>query len=352
MSLQRHLTEAGSLTRTYLATLGVGGWLKLGVVVLFLGGIGAGNLVSNVPASPELLPEDGGPGAVEAIAAAVALGVAVYAIFGLLAAVLEFVFVDSLGSRRLPIRASFRANLRPGVWLFAFRTAVWLATFAIAGAIGWLLTGGVTDPAAVGTLQWVAIGIVALVAVVAATAVDTLTNGLVVPIMLQEDRGPVGGWRRLGDAMAGRWSGALAFLLVAWVVGIALWLVLLGVGFVISIVGLLGFVFLASALTELHAAFEPVVAAALLVGVLVYQYLVALVTAPVLSYVRYYGLLVLGDADPALDLVPDRRPPGGGDSDDSASTAGDGTQSTASDDPESTGGADSPSDRAARSQYI
>ncbi|MFO7832465.1 MAG: hypothetical protein R6V31_00005, partial [Halohasta sp.] len=119
---------------------------------------------------------------------------------------------------------------------------------------------------------------------------------------------------------AGRWSPALAFLLLAWVVGIALWMVLLGVGFVVSILGLLVFAFLAAALTALHAAFEPVVVVLLLVGFLIYQYLVALVSAPVRSYVRYYGLLVLGDVDPALDLVPDRRPPSGDDSEGSDST--------------------------------
>ena len=342
MSRQRHLSAAGSLTKTYLTALGAGGWLKLAVVVLFLDGIGVGTLVSNVPVSPESLPEAGDPNAVGAIAAAVAVGVAVYTIFGFLAAVLEFVFVDSLRARRLTVWASFRATFRSGVWLLVFRTAIWLATFAIAGAVGWLITGGVTDPAAVETLQWVAIGSVAVVAVIGATAIDTLTNGLVVPIMLQEARGPVAGWRRLGGAMAGRWTGALAFLLLAWGVGLALWVVLLGVGFVVSLVGLFGFVFLASALTELHGAFEPVVVVVLLAGVLAYQYLIALVTAPVLSYVRYYGLLVLGDADPALDLVGDQGPPGGGSNDDPASA----TSAAAA----SADGADVSSDSAARSQ--
>ena len=350
MSLQRNITEAGSLTRTYLTALGAGGWLKLGIVVLFLGGIGVGNLLSNVPVNPELLPEDGAPGALEAVAAAVAVGVAVYVVFGLLAAVFEFVFVGSLRSRRLPLRASFRANLRPGVWLLVFRTAIWLATFAAAGGVGWLLTGGVTDPAAIETLQWVAIGSVAVVAVIGVTAVDTLTNVLVVPIMLQENRGPLGGWRRLGSAMAGRWSHGLAVLAVAWVVGIALWLVLLGVGFVVSIIGLLAFVVLASALTELHGAFEPVMVVVLIAGILAYQYLVALVTAPVRSYVRYYGLLVLGEADPALDLLADRRPPNGSDSIDAESTESAGVESTGSagtDNEDGTEGVDSesPADR-------
>ncbi|WP_253738861.1 DUF7544 domain-containing protein [Halohasta salina] len=343
MSLQRNITEAGGLTRTYLAALGAGGWLKLGIVVLFLGGIGAGNVLSNVPVNPELLSEEVAPSALDAVAAAVAAGVAIYAVFGFLAAVFEFVFVDSLRTRRLPLWASVRTNLRPGVRLLVFRTVVWLATIAVAGGVGWLLTGGVSDPAAVESLQWVAIGSVAFVAVVGATAVDTLTNGLVVPIMLQEGRGPIDGWRRLGGAMAGHWSGGLAFLLVAWVVGITLWVVLLGIGFVVSVIGLLAFVFLATALTELHAAFEPVVVVVLFVAILAYQYLVALVTAPVRSYVRYYGLLVLGDADPTLDLLADRQPPEGVDSSDAASTDSPAERSADSDDPEPTHGDDEPS---------
>jgi len=58
--------------------------------------------------------------------------------------------------------------------------------------------------------------------------------------------------------------------------------------------------------------------------------------------VRYYGLLVLGDADPALDPVGDQEPPGGGGNDDPASA----TSAAA----ESADEADRSSDSVARSQ--
>src|SRR6056297_3254329 len=106
MAVFKSLTDAGGLTKQYLSALGARGWLKLAVVVLFLGGSGLTSQFPSLPVGPETASE---PGELWAVAGVVAAGLLIVGAFRYLAAVLEFVFVDSLRSKSL----SLRQRLRP-----------------------------------------------------------------------------------------------------------------------------------------------------------------------------------------------------------------------------------------------
>ena len=305
MSATDALTDAGSLTKRYLSALWVRGLLKLGVVVLFLSGSLSILQVTSAPFDPETIQE---PADLWAYAWLFAGGVGVYAAFRYLAATLEFVFVTSLRSRQVALRRYLRDHLGAGLRLLVFRAAIVAGALAVVAAAVALIVG--TDMAAfeaASTQQGLGVAAIALLAGFGWLTVDTLTTGFVVPIMQHTRCGPLAGWQRFIKAMSTNWTAVVAFLLVAWIIGFALWIVLFGVGFVISLIGVLVFALIAIALTELHSAFEPVVIAALLVGVVAYQYVIALIEAPVRSYVRYYALVVLGETDPELDLIADHR---------------------------------------------
>ena len=306
MSVGDSLTDAGGLTRRYFAALGALGWLKLGLVLLFIGGLGVSNQVFSLPAESGTLSE---PSQQRAALVAAAGGLVIYLAFRYLAAVLEFVFVESLRSQALSIRHYFGSNLGSGLRLLAFRLGLWLAAVAVVVVpVAWtVLAGNVTDPADVTTTQGVAIGVTAVAALFGLTTITTLTNAFVVPIMLHERRGALSGWRRFVDAMAGNKTGVVGFLLTAWVVGIALWVGLTIIGFLVSFVGIFGLVLAGQAVTGISSAFEPLVVAAVIVGFLGYQYVITTLVAPIRSYVRYLALVVLGDTERQLDLVPAQR---------------------------------------------
>ena len=306
MSVVDSLTEAGGLTKRYFSALGALGWLKLGVVLLFIGGLGVSNQAFSLPANAGTLSE---PGELWLVVGVAAVGLVIYLGFRYLAALLEFVFVESLRSQALSIRLYLRSNLGSGLRLLGFRLALRLATVAVVAVpVAWtVLAGNVTDPADVTTVQGVAIAVTAVVALLGLATATTLTTAFVVPIMLQERRGVVSGWRRFVDAMAANKTGVVAVLLVAWLIGIALWVGLRIVGFAVGVVGLFGLIVAGEAATGISSAFEPLVAVAVVGGFLGYQYLITTLVAPIRSYVRYYALVVLGNAEPRLDLIPAQR---------------------------------------------
>jgi len=314
MSALKSLTDAGGLTKRYFAALGAVGWLKLAFVVLFIGGLGISNQVFSLPVDSGTFSDPGEQAAALGVAAA---GVGVYAGFRYFAALLEFVFVESLRSQALSVRLYLRSNLGAGLRLMVFRWGLWLAALAVVAVpVGWtVLVGNVTDPVDVTAVQAAGIGLTALVALLGLTTVTTLTNAFVVPIMVHERRGVLSGWRRFLDAMASNKTGVVAFLLIAWLIGFALWVALTVVGFVVGVVGLFGLVLAGAAATQISSAFEPLVVVGIIGSFFAYQYVVSTVVAPIRSYVRYYGLVILGNTEPRLDLVPAQRAAMGADED-------------------------------------
>ncbi len=301
MSATDALTDAGGLTKRYLSALWVRGLLKLGVVVLFLGVGFTGLQLTSAPLDPETVEESAD---LWLFGGLIAAGVGIYAAFRYLAATLEFVFVTSLRTREVALRRYVREHLGAGLWLLLFRAGVAAGALAVIAAAAALIVG--TDLAAfeaATTQQGVAVAAAAVVAGFGWFTVDTLTTGFVVPIMQHTRCGPLSGWRRFIRSMSSNWLAVVAFLLVAWILGFALWLVLFGVSFAIGFFGVLVVVLLGSALIAIHPSLEPVVGVLVLTGVVAYQYTLALIEAPVRSYVRYYALVVLGETDPELDLI-------------------------------------------------
>ena len=302
------LRDALPVTKRYFGSLGGRGWLKLGLVVLLIGGLGVANYLFNVPfqLGAEAIED---PDALAVGLVVGAIGLAIYGAFRYLAAVLEFVFVESLRSERIHLRRYLRANLARGVRLFAFRVALWvgLAAAVVAPIAAIFVVGGVSDPGALSTGQLVGIALVVVGIFVGWRAIYTLTTAFVVPIMLHQERGPIGAWRRFAASMAPNWSGVIAYLLVAWLIGAVVWTVLLFLGFFVGFFGLLLWVLLTAVAVEIHPSLGVAAIGVLLLGFLAYQYVLALLEAPVRSYVRYYALLLLGETDSSLDLIPGQR---------------------------------------------
>ena len=305
MSATDALTDSGGLTKRYLSALWLRGLLKLGVVVLFLGGSLTVLRFTGTPVDPETISQ---PTDLWAYAWLFVGGIGVYAGLRYLAATLEFVFVTSLRTRRLTLRGYLREHLGAGLWLLLFRAAIVAGGLAVVATAAALVVGtDLTAFEAATTQQGLAVAAIALLAGFGWLTVDTLTTGFVVPIMQHTRCGPLCGWRQFLTTMSSNWTAVVAFLLIAWILGFALWMVIFGVGFVTTLLGILAFVLVASGLTALHSALEPAVFVLFLLGVVGYQYTLAVLEAPVRSYARYYALVVLGETAPELDLIAEYR---------------------------------------------
>lgn len=325
--------DAIDATKSFLLPFAARTWLKLAVVVFFIGGGGGFNGLQNAgnvggqdqPSSGDQPIFDGSAlTEVESVLAehttelVVVLGLAVLLVlvFGLLSNFMEFVFVQSLIEREVHVRRYLRENVGNGLRLFVFRLLLGLVSLTL--VFGFLYTafitvfGGTLDnvtPAALLGILPVAIVFVLVISVVQGLLTG-FTNVFVVPMMLTSSRGLLGSWKRLLGSMRYNGKQYLAYLAFSIVLAI-------GVGIIASILGVVAFLLLAIPFVLLGAVCwfglgGGPVALALLAVILVFFVLSLLLASnlirvPLQSFLRYYAMLVLGDIDEPLDPLAEVR---------------------------------------------
>ncbi|SEQ48922.1 DUF7544 domain-containing protein [Natrinema salaciae] len=317
MFATKDLSDAIDVTRSFLASASLGMWVKLAIIVFFVGGIGFGS--PTVPGGggdfggePTPGPEtDPGAGVDigELLPILIVVGIIVVAIglvFGLLSALFEFTLLESLRSGEVHIRRYTKRNFGLGVSLFGFRIAIGLIALVIVGGpilATYLLTGSVSF-GIFGLMILLGIPVYLVYAVI-----SRFTTVFVAPTMLQEDLGVVAAWKRFWPTMTANWKEYLAYLVLVWIVQFVL-------TFALGIVLLV--VFLVLAIPLILIALIPIIGIiVVLLAVPLIIFVVLLVQVPLVTYLRYYALLVLGDTDAELDLIPDQRAAiRGGDTDD------------------------------------
>ena len=328
------LDDAYDATRTLLTPFDARQWLRLALVVFFVGSAGSGGPSAAVGGStgdPSGVPPGssgpfGPPGdaalpfsPAEALPfVIVLLGVALVLglLYVLIASIMEFVLVESLRRQRVRVRQYADQHLGRALGLFAFRLALGLLVVlpvAVVALVALSLAAG-ESPIAVGVVA-VSLPVLVLLGLVVAV-VDTVTTNFVVPVMIQKNVGIVEGWRRFWPTLTDDSKQYGVYGLV--------WIVLvLAVGVLGSVVGGVVAAIVAAPVVVVGFFTRPVlggpmailsnpvglaVAAALLFGYLVVLLAaMAIVFVPVRSYLGYHALLVLGDSDADLDLIPDLR---------------------------------------------
>lgn len=327
--------DAVAATKRFLVPFDRIRWFRLAVIMLFI--TGAGLSFPGVPfgdgagtGSPDGEPGEPAPGQpapgeltpelttelLVLIVGVVLFGVAVALLWMTVSAVMEFVFVESLGREEVRLRSYFRRHWWRGVRLFAFRLVVWLLTAGgLAGALlgtgvvfgGWP-PGGWGDETALAVIL-LAIPVVLLTAVVVGILLG-FTTMFVVPVMLTEERGVLSAWRRFGSTLRASWKEYLAYLFVNFAlgifVGIASGFLLLGVALVVVIPTLLVAI-PTWYVVGLNAIGGTILLVLFLVAALLFFVAALLVRVPFQTFLRYYALLVLGDTNDDFDVIPTTR---------------------------------------------
>ncbi|SFR89106.1 hypothetical protein SAMN05216559_0578 [Halomicrobium zhouii] len=316
--------DAYAVTRAFLTSIDRTTWLKLALIVFFVGGAGAnfpGTSFSGAnggepgaPPAEEFPAFDPGPDFWLLVGAVVLVLVALALALFFVAAVMEFVFVESLRTEDVSIREYWGRYWRKGLRLFGFRLVVgllflapFLAVMALFFAPVALGTGGFAAP----VLALVVLLPVVFVLAIVVGLVDSFTTNFVVPIMLLEDRGVVDGWRRLWPTIKSQWKQYLAYAVAAWILSLVGGVLIAVVAGILVAVLFVPFGILLAVGIGLLSVLEPVGIAWLVVTGLLFALaalvVALLVTVPVQTYLRYYALLVLGDVDADLDIIPEQR---------------------------------------------
>ncbi|MCL7417853.1 MAG: hypothetical protein M8354_08450 [Halalkalicoccus sp.] len=286
--------ESVAATRDLLSSASLAAWARLSVLALFVGTLitpflvdfnrGAA-LLASVPDSATL--------------PLIAAGVVVVGVALCVGAVFEFVFLDALRGERVRLLAGSERRFHAGLQVFAFRATL---TLALGGVLAALVLVG-TPPALL---------VAALAVALVLAALDRLTVAFVVPIMLLEGCSLPEGWRAFSPTLRAEWREYAIYLLIV----TALWTAIAVGG------GLLG-ALLAFALLVPFATLGTAVGGALLARglsegvvsqavlgtlagpfVLAFVSVVLLVHVPLVAYLRYVGLFVLGDTTERYDPIP------------------------------------------------
>jgi hypothetical protein len=243
------------------------------------------------------------------VVAAIVLGI----VFALVGSIMEFVFIESLRTGDVSIRRYWNERWRQGLRLFGFRIAIGIPALVI--FVGWLamlfiplFTG--RDPVVPFGVFLLGLPVVFLVGLVYGV-VSGFTTAFVVALMIQNDSGVLAAWRRLWDSIKAEWKQYLAYAVIGF-------LLTLAAGFLASIVvGIIVLVLLipfaiVAGVTHVVVSLSSTVGFAVLVGLAVLFLAVlivlwALVQVPIVTYLRYYALLVLGDIEESFDIIPEQR---------------------------------------------
>lgn len=320
-----NLDDALAVTREFLTPIDRRRWLALAIVAFFVGG-GTGlptgqfevSGIDSGPAEPSGpppsdIPLDTAGDLLPVLALIVGVGLLLALVFGVVGAIMEFVLIESLRTDRVAVRRYWRDRWRQGLRLFGFRLVLWLPLGAV--SLVWVAlvvapmfaSGGPTLPVAA-----LILGVpVVLVLGVVIGLINSFTTVFVVPLMIQADSGVLAGWRRLWPSIRKAWKQYLAYAVVAVLLSIGAGILTSLVAGIAALVAAIPILLVGGAVALLGSLSSPVVLAVLAVLGLALLAVVAavwaLVQVPVVTYLRSYALLVLGDIDASFDVIPDRR---------------------------------------------
>ncbi|AWB27389.1 DUF7544 domain-containing protein [Halococcoides cellulosivorans] len=327
-AIQR-VDDAIDLTRDRLWPIERGTWLRFALIMFFVGGGGVG-----VPTFGQSF-SGGDPGSsdpsvglgaipewvIVAVVALVILGIALALALGVIGALMEFVFVESLRSDRVEIRASGRQFGPKGLRLFGFRLAIGLIVVAVfvlpIVLLAAVFYGGGAVAFASLLVIFTLLSPFAFVFAFVVGVIDGFTTHFVVPIMILEDRGVLSAWKRFWGPLKREWKQLVVYLVVMFAISVAVGLLGGIAGFAVAIVlavPLAVFVVPIGMMVIAVGSGPLQIAGLVAIVVLVALYVIALVVTgllintPLETYRRYFALLVLGDIDDEFDIIPDRRP--------------------------------------------
>jgi hypothetical protein len=319
------LDDALDVARAFLTPIDRTAWVKLAVVVFFIGGPGAnlnsfqytfgGDGGGGAPPGGVIGPEFG-PRTWLLIATIIGVVLLVALGFALVGSVMEFVFVESLRTGEVKMRQYWNQRWRQGLRLFGFRVVVGLFVFGsvLLLSLPFLLPLLNADPVSGEVLVGFVLVLLPLFVVIAVVTglVNGFTTVFVVPIMVLDDCGVLAGWRRLWPTITSQWEQYLAYVVTSFFLTMLGGILVVVVAAVLAVVLLIPFGLLFGiGFVLLTVVSQPLgIVVLVLVGILFVLAIfavIALVEVPVQTYLRYYALLVLGDVEAEFDLIPDQR---------------------------------------------
>lgn len=291
-----------------------GVWLRIALIALFIGGGGGFNIpggsyddVSDTGLAPGSIPDLGMDtlGLILLIVGVVLLLALIWMFIG---SILQFVFVDCLTSGQILLTRTFKERSGKGVRLFLFNIGIGLIFFLFVAALALIfllpLMGGAPpgDALVIGTVLTFALLILLLL--IPFVLIAVFTTDFVVPVMIRDDCGVIAAWRQVIAIFSPEWKQAVVYVLAKFVLGIVAFILMVIVLLLAVLITAIPFVIIGVVLAMVFKGMNVVFLLLLIPFVLIVILEVLLIEVPIVTFLRYYSLQVLGKLDATYALLP------------------------------------------------
>ena len=297
------IEEAAKRTRELLLPFNWKLWAKIAVMAFFVGGASfPGLLPGSGGAGPEpgqshgmgfhtdldqtlgvQSVSDAGVGAFALIVVAAVIGLVL--VFGVLKAVFEFVYYQSLIDDDVRIRRNFSKHFKKGLRLFLFEIA--------AVILFMMLFAALIVPVALSPLFLLATFLLGIPLIIVAIVFFQFTTDFIPLYMIEKDQGVIESWKQLYGAIIDEWRQLGLYLVVKVALGL---MAQIGIGTAALLLGLLLIIPVGVPVFLLYLVFPPLAVVAGLIGFVAWILgILYFLNGPVTTFFRYYTLLVYND---------------------------------------------------------
>ena len=297
------IEEAAKRTRELLLPFDWKLWAKIAVMAFFVGGASFPGLVPGTGgAGPEpgqshgmgfhgdigqsigiQSVSDAGFGALALLFVVAVAGLVL--VFGVLKAVFEFVYYQSLIDDNVRIRKNFVEHFTKGLRLFLFEI--------VSVIIFMILFVALIAPIAVSPLFFVATFLLGIPLVIVAVIFFQFTTDFIPLYMIENDQGVIASWRQLYNAIIDEWRQLGLYLVVKIALGL---MAQIAIGTAALLLGLLLIIPVGVPVFILYLVFPPLAIVAGLIGFVAWILgILYFLNGPATTFFRYYSLLVYND---------------------------------------------------------
>lgn len=297
------IEEAAKRTRELLLPFDWKLWVKIAVMAFFVGGASFPGMIPGMGgAGPE--PGQGhgmgfhadlsngmgmhslidvGVGAFALIFAVVVISLVL--VFGVLKAVFEFVYYQSLIDDNVRIRGNFVEHFTKGLRLFLFEI--------VTAIIFLILFAALIAPITVSPFFLIATILLGIPLAILAVVFFQFTTDFIPLYMIEKEQGVVKSWKQLYNTIIDEWRQLALYLVVKMALGV---MAQIAIGTAALILGLLLIIPVGLALFVLYLVFPPLAIVAGLIGFIAWMLAILyFLNGPATTFFRYYSLLVYND---------------------------------------------------------
>lgn len=303
------IEEAAKRTRELLLPFNRKLWAKIAVMAFFVGGASFPGLIPGTGGSgPEpgqghgmgfhadmghmsmQSVSDAGFGAFALMFAAAIISLVL--VFGVLKAVFEFVYYQSLIDDKVRIRRNFVEHFTKGLRLFLFELG--------SAVIFLILFAALIAPIAVSPLFLIATVLLGIPLALLAIVFFQFTTDFIPLYMIEKEQGVIKSWKQLYNTVIDEWRQLGLYLVVKIALGL---MAQIAIGTAAILLGLLLIIPVGLPVFALYLVFPPLAIVAGLIGLIVWLLgILYFLNGPATTFFRYYSLLIYNDITQVEDV--------------------------------------------------